>query len=82
MTTLTQSHLRSNNLTGIATPTGSHTYSHTATAIPIVPLSLWGAWPEHVRLQTDGKSLILCKAAFASQEFSLLDLASMKSRPL
>ena len=37
---------------------------------------------EHVRFSPDGKSLIYMQGLLASQDFWLLDLASMKSRPL
>ncbi len=37
---------------------------------------------EHVRFSPDGKSLIYMQGLLASQDFWLLDLATMKSRPL
>jgi Tol biopolymer transport system component len=37
---------------------------------------------EHARFSPDGKSLIYMQGLLASQDFWLLDLASMKSRPL
>jgi Tol biopolymer transport system component len=37
---------------------------------------------EHVRFSPDGKSLIYTQGLLASQDFWLLDIASMKSRPL
>jgi Tol biopolymer transport system component len=37
---------------------------------------------EHVRFSRDGKSLIYTQGLLASQDFWLLDLATMKSRPL
>ena len=37
---------------------------------------------ERVRFSPDGKSLIYMQGLLASQDFWLLDLASMKSRPL
>jgi Tol biopolymer transport system component len=37
---------------------------------------------EHVRFSPDGKSLIYMQGLLASQDFWLLDLTSMKSRPL
>jgi len=47
--------------------------------MPPISLRRLGA---HVRFSPDGKSLIYMQGLLASQDFWLLDLASMKSRPL
>jgi Tol biopolymer transport system component len=51
----------------------------TSIALPHISLRRLG---EHVRFSPDGKSLIYMQGLLASQDFWLLDLASMKSRPL
>jgi Tol biopolymer transport system component len=51
----------------------------TSFELPHTSLRRWG---EHVRFSPDGKSLIYMQGPLVSQDFWLLDLASMKSRPL
>ncbi|MGB8781793.1 MAG: protein kinase [Terriglobales bacterium] len=51
----------------------------TSVELPHISLRRLG---EHVRFSPDGKSLIYMQGLLASQDFWLLDLASMKSRPL
>ena len=51
----------------------------TSVELPHISLRRLG---EHVRFLPDGKSLIYMQGLLASQDFWLLDLASMKSRPL
>jgi Tol biopolymer transport system component len=51
----------------------------TSVELPNISLRRLG---EHVRFSPDGKSLIYMQGLLASQDFWLLDLASMKSRPL
>jgi Tol biopolymer transport system component len=51
----------------------------TSAKLPDISLRRLG---EHVRFSPDGKSLIYMQGMLASQDFWLLDLASMKSRPL
>jgi Tol biopolymer transport system component len=51
----------------------------TSVELPEISLRRLG---EHVRFSPDGKSLIYMQGLLASQDFWLLDLASMKSRPL
>jgi serine/threonine protein kinase/Tol biopolymer transport system component len=51
----------------------------TSVELPHISLRRLG---EHVRFSLDGKSLIYMQGMLASQDFWLLDLASMKSRPL
>ncbi len=51
----------------------------TSVEVPHISLRRLG---EHVRFSPDGKSLIYMQGLLASQDFWLLDLASMKSRPL
>jgi len=51
----------------------------TGVELPHISLRRLG---EHVRFSPDGKSLIYMQGLLASQDFWLLDLASMKSRPL
>jgi len=51
----------------------------TSAKLPDISLRRLG---EHVRFSPDGKSLIYMQGLLASQDFWLLDLASMKSRPL
>ena len=51
----------------------------TSAKLPEISLRRLG---EHVRFSPDGKSLIYMQGLLASQDFWLLDLASMKSRPL
>ncbi len=51
----------------------------TSVELPHISLRRLG---EHVRFSPDGKSLIYTQGLLASQDFWLLDLASMKSRPL
>ena len=51
----------------------------TSFKLPEISLRRMG---EHVRFSPDGKSLIYMQGMLASQDFWLLDLASMKSRPL
>jgi Tol biopolymer transport system component len=51
----------------------------TSVELPHISLRRLG---EHVRFSPDGKSLIYMQGMLASQDFWLLDLASMKSRPL
>ena len=51
----------------------------TSAELPEISLRRLG---EHVRFSSDGKSLIYMQGLLASQDFWLLDLASMKSRPL
>jgi Tol biopolymer transport system component len=51
----------------------------TSVKLPEIALRRLG---EHVRFSPDGKSLIYLQGLLASQDFWLLDLASMKSRPL
>ncbi len=51
------------------------------TSVGLPPISL-RRLGEHVRFSLDGKSLIYMQGLLASQDFWLLDLASMKSRPL
>jgi serine/threonine protein kinase/Tol biopolymer transport system component len=51
----------------------------TSVKLPEISLRRLG---EHVRFSPDGKSLIYMQGLLASQDFWLLDLASMKSRPL
>jgi len=51
------------------------------TSVELPPISL-RRLGEHVRFSPDGKSLIYMQGLLASQDFWLLDLASMKSRPL
>src|SRR5580700_3559088 len=51
----------------------------TSVKLPNISLRRLG---EHVRFSPDGKSLIYMQGLLASQDFWLLDLASMKSRPL
>lgn len=51
----------------------------TSVELPHISLRRLG---EHVRFSPDGKSLFYMQGLLASQDFWLLDLASMKSRPL
>jgi Tol biopolymer transport system component len=51
----------------------------TSVELPHISLRRLG---EHVRFSPDGKSLIYMQGLLASQDFWLLDLASMKSRAL
>ncbi|MGA7660865.1 MAG: hypothetical protein WBV97_12840, partial [Candidatus Sulfotelmatobacter sp.] len=51
----------------------------TSVELPHISLRRLG---EHVRFSPDGKSLIYMQGLLASQDFWLLDLASMKSHPL
>jgi Tol biopolymer transport system component len=51
----------------------------TSVELPHISLRRSG---EHVRFSPDGKSLIYMQGLLAAQDFWLLDLASMKSRPL
>jgi Tol biopolymer transport system component len=51
----------------------------TSVELPHISLRRLG---EHERFSPDGKSLIYMQGLLASQDFWLLDLASMKSRPL
>jgi Tol biopolymer transport system component len=51
----------------------------TSVKLPDISLRRLG---EHARFSPDGKSLIYTQGLLASQDFWLLDLASMKSRPL
>ena len=51
----------------------------TSVELPHISLRRLG---EHVRFSPDGKNLIYMQGLLASQDFWLLDLASMKSRPL
>jgi Tol biopolymer transport system component len=51
----------------------------TSVELPHISLRRLG---EHARFSPDGKSLIYMQGLLASQDFWLLDLASMKSRPL
>ncbi|MGC2056679.1 MAG: protein kinase [Candidatus Sulfotelmatobacter sp.] len=51
----------------------------TSVEMPHISLRRLG---EHVRFSPDGRSLIYMQGLLASQDFWLLDLASMKSRPL
>jgi serine/threonine protein kinase/Tol biopolymer transport system component len=51
----------------------------TSVKLPDISLRRLG---EHVRFSPDGKSLIYMQGLLASQDFWLLDLATMKSRPL
>jgi len=51
----------------------------TGVELPHISLRRLG---EHVRFSPDGKSLIYMQGLLAAQDFWLLDLASMKSRPL
>jgi serine/threonine protein kinase/Tol biopolymer transport system component len=51
----------------------------TSVEMPHISLRRLG---EHARFSPDGKSLIYMQGLLASQDFWLLDLASMKSRPL
>ncbi len=51
----------------------------TSVELPHISLRRLG---EHVRFSPDGKSLIYMQGLLASQDFWLIDLASMKSRPL
>ena len=51
----------------------------TSVKLPEISLRRLG---EHVRFSPDGKSLIYMQGLLASQDFWLLDLASMKSRLL
>jgi Tol biopolymer transport system component len=51
----------------------------TSIQLPHISLRRLG---EHARFSPDGKSLIYMQGLLASQDFWLLDLASMKSRPL
>ena len=51
----------------------------TSVELPHISLRRLG---EHARFSPDGKSLIYMQGLLASQDFWLLDLATMKSRPL
>jgi Tol biopolymer transport system component len=51
----------------------------TSVKLPAISLRRLG---EHVRFSPDGKNLIYMQGLLASQDFWLLDLATMKSRPL